>query len=95
MLVRELPALITKLIVGVRLHPADCLSVRPRRWAYYCLDLAPCPAPSSEGVTGRHYKAAVKAHQVYETAVVDGGQGGNIVYTFGLVTGLLGLVYQH
>jgi succinyl-CoA synthetase beta subunit len=46
-------------------------------------------------VTDRQYKAAVKAHQAYETAVVDGGQGGNIVYTFGLVTGTLDLVYQH
>jgi hypothetical protein len=51
--------------------------------------------PSSEGVTDSLYKAAVKAHLAYETAVVDGGQGGNIVYTFGLVAGFLGLVHQH
>lgn len=51
--------------------------------------------PSKEGVTAGQYKSALKFHRAYETAVVDGGQGGNIVYTFGLVTGFLDLAYQH
>jgi hypothetical protein len=51
--------------------------------------------PSSAGLKPWQYQSAVKAHKAYETAVVDGSQGGNIVYTFGLVTGFLDLVYQH
>jgi hypothetical protein len=51
--------------------------------------------PSRENMTTGQYKAAVRAHQAYEKAVVAGGQGGNIVYTLGLVIGFLDLAYQH
>jgi hypothetical protein len=53
------------------------------------------PLPSGEGLTEGQYHSELKYHRAYETAVVDGGQGGNIVYTFGLVTGFLDLLYQH
>jgi hypothetical protein len=53
------------------------------------------PPPSGEGLTEGQHKSELKYHRAYETAVVDGGQGGNIVYTFGLVTGFLDLLYQH
>ena len=51
--------------------------------------------PPQERQTGNQYKSELKYHQAYETAVVGGGQGSNIVYTFGLVTGFLDLLYQH
>ena len=51
--------------------------------------------PSKEGLTDGQYKSALKFHRAYETAVVDDGQGGNIVYAFMLVTGFLDLAYQH
>jgi hypothetical protein len=54
------------------------------------------PPPSRrKGLQDWQYERELKYHQAYEAAVVDGGQGGNIVYTFGLATGFLDLLHQH
>jgi hypothetical protein len=52
------------------------------------------PPARGDDMNDRVYQWALKCHQAYELAVVEGGQGGNIVYTFGLVTGSLDLAYQ-
>jgi hypothetical protein len=73
--------------IASRPNPGDG---RITAWAWQ--HVAP---PSREGLTDRQYEAALKAYQAYETAVVEDGQGGNIVYTFGLVTGFLDQAYRH
>jgi hypothetical protein len=50
--------------------------------------------PTPERRTKREYEGALRCHQAYEAAVVEDGQGGNIVYTFGLVTGFLRLAHE-
>ncbi len=52
------------------------------------------PPPTRGQRTDRQYQWALKCHEAYETAVVEGGQGGNIVYTFGLATGFLHVAHQ-
>lgn len=53
------------------------------------------PPPEQNQMTDGQHKWALRCHQAYEAAVVEGGQGGNIVYTFDLVQGFLDVFNEH
>jgi hypothetical protein len=52
------------------------------------------PAPRKSRRNKRFFEPALRAHEAYGSAVVDGGQGGNVVYTFMLATGFLRVVHE-
>jgi hypothetical protein len=51
------------------------------------------PPPSADGRTRGQRDYDLRAHDAYERAVVDGGQGGNIVFTFTVTNSFLATAY--